>query len=62
LAIRPCRQAATGKIVEAVILRLVGALMLEANDAWAVARRYMSLETLAQVTNTENVRPPAVAA
>lgn len=44
------------------IVRLVGALMLETNDEWAVARRYMSLETLARVTNTTNVRLPAVAA
>mgnify|MGYP006277605435 FL=1 len=44
------------------IVRLVGALMLETNDEWAVARRYMSLETLARVTNTANVRLPAVAA
>jgi transposase-like protein len=44
------------------IIRLVGALMLETNDEWAAARRYMSLETLAKVTNTENVRLPAVAA
>jgi transposase-like protein len=44
------------------IVRLVGALMLETNDEWAVARRYMSLETLARVTNTATVRLPAVAA
>ena len=44
------------------IVRLVGALMLETNDEWAVARRYMSLETLARVTNTANVRLPTVAA
>ncbi len=44
------------------IIRLVGALMLETNDECAVARRYMSLETLAKVTNTENLRLPAVAA
>ncbi len=33
------------------IIRLVGALMLETNDEWTVARRYMSLETLARVTD-----------
>jgi putative transposase len=43
------------------IVRLVGALMLENNDEWTVARRYMSLETLARVTNTPIVRLPAVA-
>lgn len=47
---------------DAAITRLVGALMLETNDEWAVARRYMSLETLARVTNTENLRLPGVAA
>jgi transposase-like protein len=44
------------------IVRLIGALMLETNDEWAVARRYMSLETLARVTDNPNVRLPAVAA
>lgn len=39
----------------------VGALMLETNDEWAVARRYMSLETLARVTDNPNVRLPAMA-
>ena len=47
---------------DAAIVRLVGALMLETNDEWAVARRYMSLETLARVTDNPNVRLPAVAA
>jgi len=46
---------------DGAIVRLVGALMLEANDEWAVARRYMSLETLARVTDNPNLRLPAVA-
>jgi putative transposase len=47
---------------DGAILRLVGALMLETNDEWAVTRRYMSLETIARVTDTATVRLPAVAA
>ena len=46
---------------DAAIVRLVGALMLETNDEWAVARRYMSLETLARVTDNPTVRLSAVA-
>ena len=47
---------------DAAILRLVGALMLETNDEWTVARRYMGLESLARITDTPNHRLPAVAA
>jgi hypothetical protein len=36
--------------------------LLETNDEWAVARRYMSLETLARLTDNLTVRLPAVAA
>lgn len=43
------------------IVRLVGALMLETNDEWTVARRYMSLETHARVTDNPDIRLPAVA-
>ena len=46
---------------DAAIVRLVGALMLEASDEWAVSRRYMSLETLARIDDTDAVRLPAVA-
>ena len=35
--------------------------MLETNDEWTVAQRYMSLETLARVTDNPTVRLPAVA-
>jgi transposase-like protein len=43
------------------IIRLVGALMLEQNDEWAVARRYMALESLARIVDNAPVRLPAVA-
>lgn len=56
------------------IVRLVGAFaivlepmahngsLLETDDEWAVARRCMTLETLARVTNPATVRLPAAAA
>lgn len=43
------------------IVRLVGAPMLETNDEWTVARRYMSLKTIARVTDSPDARQPAVA-
>ena len=42
---------------EEAILRLVGAILLEQNDEWAVQRaRYMTLETIAPLSNTAMVR------
>ena len=47
---------------EAAIVRLVGAILLEQNDEWAVQRRYMSLETIGSLSDNAIVRLPAVAA
>jgi putative transposase len=45
------------------ITRLVGALLLEQNDEWAVQRaRYMTLETIAPLSDDPIVSLPAVAA
>jgi putative transposase len=44
------------------VIRLVGALMLEQNDEWAVSRRYMSLESLAPLSNIALIELPGVAA
>jgi len=46
---------------EAAIYRLVGALLLEQNDEWALQRRYMTLETLADLGENPNISLPAVA-
>jgi transposase-like protein len=44
------------------VTRLVGALMLEQNDEWDVSRRYMSLESLATLSDDPVLRLSAVAA
>jgi transposase-like protein len=46
---------------EAAIVRLVGAILLEQNDEWAVQRaRYMTLETMAPLSDDPFVKLPAV--
>jgi transposase-like protein len=48
---------------EDAITRLVGAILLEQNDEWAVQRaRYMTLETIAPLSDDPIVSLPAVAA
>ena len=46
---------------EAAITRLVGAILLEQNDEWAVQRaRYLSLETIANIGDDPAVSLPAL--
>ena len=48
---------------EAAITRLIGAILLEQNDEWAVQRtRYMTLETIAPLSDDPLVSLPPVAA
>ena len=48
---------------EEAITRLVGAILLEQNDEWAVQRaRYMTLETIAPLSDNPIIGLPAVAA
>ena len=47
---------------EAAITRLVGAILLEQNDEWAVSRRYMTLESIAPLSNGVPITLPTVAA
>jgi putative transposase len=47
---------------EAAIVRLVGAILLEQNDEWAVQRaRYMTLETIAPLSDDPIPSLPAMA-
>src|SRR5437764_7286078 len=47
---------------EDAIVRLIGAILLEQNDEWAVQRaRYMTLETIAPLSDDPSVSLPAIA-
>jgi transposase-like protein len=47
---------------QAAITRLVGAILLEQNDEWAVQRaRYMTLETIAPISDDPIINLPATA-
>ena len=47
---------------EEAVTRLIGALLLEQNDEWAVqCARYMSLETIAPLNDYPIVGPPLTA-
>ena len=44
------------------IVRLIGVILLEQNDEWAVRRvRYMTLETIAPLSDDPTVSLPAIA-
>jgi putative transposase len=48
---------------EAAITRLIGAILLEQNDEWAVQRaRYMTLETIAPLGDDVAIMLPTAAA
>jgi len=47
---------------ERAIVRLVGALLLEQNDEWAIQRRYMTLETLDALSDDPARKPRKIAA
>jgi len=47
---------------EDAIIRLIGAILLEQNDEWAIQRaRYMTLETIAPLNDDPTVSLPTIA-
>lgn len=47
---------------EASIRRLVGAVLMEQHDDWIQGKRYMTLETMAEVSGASELIPPALPA
>ena len=56
------RTEVVGIFPKDAIVRLIGAILLEQNDEWAVQRaRYMTLETIAPLSDDPTVSLPAIA-